>query len=114
MLDQPVKTTRQPSRSSLPAGALTDARLLERFLDDRDQAAFELLVWRHGPMVLRVCRRVIRDLHGAEDAFQATFLTFACKAGDIGKRESVGSWLYKVAFRIALRARDGSSKRGTR
>jgi len=98
----------------LPAGGLTDGRLLERFLDDRDQAAFELLVWRHGPMVLRVCRRIIRDLHGAEDAFQATFLTLAYKAGSIGKRESVGSWLYKVAYRIALRARDGLSKRVTR
>src|SRR5229473_1602826 len=114
MADQPLETIRRCPRPLLPAGGLTDGRLLERFLDDRDQAAFELLVWRHGPMVLRVCRRVIRDFHGAEDAFQATFLTFAYKAGGIGKRESVGSWLYKVAYRIALRARDGSSMRATR
>jgi RNA polymerase sigma factor (sigma-70 family) len=114
MQDQPVETIRRSPRPLLPGGGLTDTRLLERFLDDRDQAAFELLVWRHGPMVLRVCRRVLRDWHGAEDAFQATFLTFAYKAADIGKRESVGSWLYKVAYRIALRARDGSSKRATR
>src|SRR5712692_5379354 len=75
-------------------GGLTDAQLLDRFLTEHDEAAFELLVWRHGPMVLRVCRRILRDAHGAEDAFQATFLTLACKAGSIGKRESVGSWLY--------------------
>src|SRR3984957_4446675 len=79
--------------------------LLERFLPRRDEIAFEMLVWRHGSMVLNVCRRVLRDAHEAEDAFQATFLVFSRKLGSIGKGESVGSWLYKVAYRVALRAR---------
>jgi RNA polymerase sigma factor (sigma-70 family) len=94
-------------------GGLTDAQLLHRFLTKRDGAAFELLVWRHGPMVLRVCRRILRDAHGAEDAFQATFLTLACKAGSIGNQEVVSSWLYKVAYRIALRAKASATKRAT-
>ena len=110
----------QPARTLIPhvrqffrptgAGGLTDAELLTRFTARRDKAAFELLVWRHGPMVLRVCRRVLRDDHAAEDAFQASFLTLACKAGSIGKQESVGSWLYKVAYRVALRAAEGSAR----
>jgi HlyD family secretion protein len=114
MLDQPPKIIWQHSRHVLQTGSLTDDRLVERFLEQQDQAAFELLVWRHGPMVLRVCRRVLRNSHSAEDAFQAVFLTLATKAEAIGKRESVGNWLYKVAFRIALRARDGSTRRATR
>jgi RNA polymerase sigma factor (sigma-70 family) len=83
----------------------TDAQLLERFVQGRDDAAFELLVWRHGAMVLNVCLRLLHREHDAEDAFQATFLTLVRKAGTIGKRASVGSWLYKVAYRVALRAR---------
>jgi RNA polymerase sigma factor (sigma-70 family) len=79
--------------------------LIERFLVSRDQAAFELLVWRHGPLVLGVCRRILGDVHDAEDAFQATFFALARKAGTIGRRGSLSSWLYKVAYRIALRAR---------
>jgi RNA polymerase sigma factor (sigma-70 family) len=86
-------------------GGLTDAQLLARFVREGDEAAFEVLVWRHGARVLSVCLRVLRREHDAEDAFQATFLTLACKAGAIGKQESVGSWLYKVAYRVALRAR---------
>ena len=82
----------------------SDAQLLERFVRDRDPAAFELLVWRHGPMVLNVCRRVLRREHDAEDAFQAAFLTLVRKAGAIGDGASLGGWLYKVAYRIALRA----------
>src|SRR5205807_950109 len=78
-------------------GTPTDAELLERFAVARDQAAFEVLVWRHGPMVLNLCRRVLRHEHDAEDTFQATFLTLVRRAGSIAKREAVGSWLYKVA-----------------
>lgn len=98
---------RQLRRVVLPRASdgLTDAQLLERFLQSRDEAAFELLVWRHGAMVLNVCRRVLSREHDAEDAFQAAFLTLARKADTIGKRTAVGSWLYKVAYRIALRAR---------
>lgn len=91
-----------------PAAAegVSDAQLLQRFVQQRDQQAFELLVWRHGLMVLNVCRRVLHHEHDAEDVFQATFLTLARKANTIGKRESLGSWLYKVAYRIALRAKN--------
>src|SRR5437773_2441467 len=85
--------------------ALSDTQLLENFVSRRDEPSFEVLVWRHGAMVLGLCQRVLRDSHDAEDAFQAAFLVFARKAGSIGKRESVGSWLYKVAYRIALRIR---------
>jgi RNA polymerase sigma-70 factor (ECF subfamily) len=86
------------------AAELTDAQLLERFVRARDEAAFELLLCRHGPTVFRVCLRVLRRHHDAEDAFQATFLTLAQKASAIRRTESVGSWLCKVAYRIALRA----------
>ena len=82
-----------------------DDQLLERFVRGRDEVAFEVLVCRHGPLVLGLCRRVLRDEQEAEDAFQTTFLTLARKAGSIGRREALGSWLYKVAHRIALRGR---------
>jgi cobalt-zinc-cadmium efflux system membrane fusion protein len=84
---------------------LGDELLLERFVRRRDEAAFEVLVCRHGPLVLGLCRRLLRDEQEAEDAFQATFLALACKARSIARRESLGSWLYKVAYRIALRLR---------
>jgi RNA polymerase sigma factor (sigma-70 family) len=87
------------------ADRVSDGQLLERFLTRRDEIAFEMLVWRHGSMVLNVCRRVLRDAHEAEDAFQATFLVFARKLASIGKGESIGGWLYKVAYRVALRSR---------
>jgi RNA polymerase sigma factor (sigma-70 family) len=93
---------------------LTDAQLLGRFLSDRDEAAFEVLVWRHGPMVLGVCGRVLRAEADTEDAFQATFLTLLRKAGSISKRQSVGSWLHQVAFRVALAARAGTARRAAR
>src|SRR5439155_8436824 len=73
-----------------------------------------VLVWRHGPMVLSVCRRVLRHEQDAEDAFQATFLTFVRRARSIAKRQAVASWLYKVAYRIALEAKALASKRSVR
>jgi RNA polymerase sigma factor (sigma-70 family) len=82
-----------------------DARLLERFVDRREQGAFEELVCRHGGMVLGVCRRLVRNSADADDAFQATFLTLARRATTIRRRDSVDGWLYKVAWRIAIRAR---------
>jgi DNA-directed RNA polymerase specialized sigma24 family protein len=85
--------------------AVTDAQLLERFAATRDEAAFELLARRHGPMVLGVCRRVLGDAHEAEDAFQATFLVLARKAASVASYRSTGRWLYTVAQRVALRAR---------
>jgi RNA polymerase sigma factor (sigma-70 family) len=84
---------------------VSDVQLVERFLTQRDESAFELLVWRHGAMVLGVCRRVLGDAHEAEDAFQATFLVLARKAASAARHRSVGGWLYTVAFRVALRAR---------
>jgi RNA polymerase sigma factor (sigma-70 family) len=88
--------------------ACTDRQLLEQFVSQREQASFAALVWRHGPMVLNVCRRVLGQDQDAEDAFQATFLVLAKKAGTIRKQDSVSSWLHGVAYRIAekLRARE--------
>jgi RNA polymerase sigma factor (sigma-70 family) len=94
------------------AAGTTDADLLDRFVARRDEAAFELLVWRHERMVSGVCRRVLRHEHDADDACQAAFLTLACKAGSIGRRQAVGGWLYQVAYRIALRARNDAQRRG--
>jgi RND family efflux transporter MFP subunit len=84
------------------ASGLTDGQFVERFVNQRDEAAFEVLLWRHGTMVLNVCRRILRQEQDVEDAFQATFLTFVRKARAISRREAVAGWLYKVAFRVAL------------
>src|SRR5262249_11903944 len=94
--------------------APSDAQLLERFVTWRDQAAFELLVWRHGPMVLGVCRRLLPNLADAEDAFQATFLVLVRKAASVIRREAVGGWLYRVAHRVALRARSVLARQAVR
>jgi RNA polymerase sigma factor (sigma-70 family) len=83
---------------------VSDAELLARFARDRDQAAFELLVWRHGSMVFGACRRILRDAHLAEDAFQAAFLILARKAGSVRAGGSVAGWLHRVARRVAIRA----------
>jgi RNA polymerase sigma factor (sigma-70 family) len=89
----------------------TDNELLKRFLADRDENAFEALVRRHGPMVLALCRRVLRDPQDAEDAFQAAFLVFVRKAASIAKPELLGNWLYGVATRTARAARAAAEKR---
>ncbi|MCC6418196.1 MAG: sigma-70 family RNA polymerase sigma factor [Gemmataceae bacterium] len=96
------------------SGGLSDAELLERFVTARDEAAFEVLVWRHGPMILGVCRRLLRREQDVEDAFQATFLALVRKGHTIGRREAVGSWLYKVAYRTALAACSASARRAGR
>jgi RNA polymerase sigma factor (sigma-70 family) len=96
------------------AGMMSDAQLLDRFLSRRDEAAeaaFEELVSRHGPMVLRVCRAVLRDAHDAEDAFQAVFLVLASRAGSIRQSGSIASWLFGVAHRVAWRARRSAARR---
>jgi RNA polymerase sigma factor (sigma-70 family) len=87
------------------ADTLTDGQLLERFATQHEEAAFEALLHRHGPLVLGVCRRVLHDPHEAEDAFQATFLVLARKAPSLDRRGSVGNWLYTVAYHLALKAR---------
>src|SRR5262245_36283133 len=83
---------------------LTDEQLLTDYLHRRDEAALAALVRRHGPMVWGVCRRVLRNYHDAEDAFQATFLVFVRKAGSIASRELLANWLYGVAHQTALNA----------
>jgi RNA polymerase sigma factor (sigma-70 family) len=93
------------------ARGLSDQQLLDRFTRDRDEAAFTELVRRHGPMVLSACRRVLRHEQDAEDAFQASFLVLARKAGSVRQHDSVGGWLYQVAYRLALRVRAGTSQR---
>jgi RNA polymerase sigma factor (sigma-70 family) len=92
-------------------GSLTDGQLLERFVACRDEAVFEALVERHGPMVLQICRATLGNACDAEDAFQATFLVLARRAGSIRRRESVASWLFGVARRIAARARVNAARR---
>ncbi len=91
--------------------ALSDGQLLTRFVSAHDEAAFAMLVRRHGPMILGVCRRVLRHSQDAEDVFQATFLILARKARSVLNREAIGSWLYRVAFRAALEARAMRSRR---
>jgi len=88
-----------------------DAALLDRFSRVRDEAAFELLVWRHAGMVLAACRAVLRDHHAAEDACQATFLALARRAHAVGSRGTAAGWLYRVARRTAARA---ARRRGVR
>jgi RNA polymerase sigma factor (sigma-70 family) len=95
-------------------GGLTDGQLLGHFIERRDEAAFEALVRRHGPMVLGVCRRVLGRLHDAEDAFQATFLVLARKAPSLRARELVGNWLYGAAYRTAMQARSTIARRQVR
>jgi RNA polymerase sigma factor (sigma-70 family) len=93
---------------------LAEGELLERFVAGRDEAAFAALLARHGPMVLGVCRRVLRDEHDVEDAFQATFLVLARRAGAIHDGDLVGHWLYGVAHRVSVRARALSARRHAR
>src|SRR5687768_16183104 len=84
------------------SAALTDAELVGRYAERRDAAAFEVLVWRHGPMVWATCRRIIRHQHDVEDAFQATFLALARTAGTLGTPLVLGGWLHRVAKNASL------------
>jgi RNA polymerase sigma factor (sigma-70 family) len=98
----------QALRRFLPrrlAAASPDGQLLERFVAMRSEEAFTALVDRHGPMVLRVCRRVLPHYEDAEDAFQATFLVLSRRAGSIRKTASLASWLHGVAYRVSAKAR---------
>jgi RNA polymerase sigma factor (sigma-70 family) len=100
--------------ASQTKSSATDAELLGRFVSHRDEVAFTGLLTRHGPMIWSVCRRILADVHRAEDAFQATFLVLVRKAGSISRREHLASWLYGVAFRVALDARAQAARRSQR
>ncbi len=96
---------------------MTDGQLLERFMAGRDEAgdlAFETLVTRHGPMVMRVCHNMLEDPYDVHDAFQAVFLVLSRRANAIRDRRSVGSWLYGVAVRVSARARVTAIRRHIR
>jgi DNA-directed RNA polymerase specialized sigma24 family protein len=112
----PTRLSRQLRRAILlPHGTdRSDGELLKRFVQARDEAAFEALLQHHGRMVLGVCRRVGGNTPDAEDAFQATFLVFVRKAASLRTPEAVGNWLYGVAYRTALEARVRAARRRSR
>jgi RNA polymerase sigma factor (sigma-70 family) len=93
------------------AVGLTEGELLERFVGGHDEAAFEALMARHGPMVLGICQRLLRDPNDVDDAFQATFLVLVRKAGTLRRRDLLGNWLYGVAHRVAIRSRGLAARR---
>src|SRR5262245_53538619 len=93
---------------------LSDRELLERFVGAHDEAAFTVLIERHGPMVLGVCRRQLADCHEVEDACQATFLVLARKAASVRKKTSLGSWLHGVACRVAATLKRDHARRKSR
>jgi RNA polymerase sigma factor (sigma-70 family) len=92
-------------------GGWTDSQLLDHYVHGQDSSAFQELVSRHGSVVHRVCRGVLKDIHEAEDAFQATFLVLARKAPEIQDPEALGGWLRGVAYRVAIRARRRAARR---
>jgi RNA polymerase sigma factor (sigma-70 family) len=103
------------SAALLREGAgLTDGQLLENFLSKRDESALAILVLRHAPMVWGVCRRILRDEHDAEDAFQATFLVLVRKGASIASRELLANWLHGVAAQTARKARAMTARRRAR
>jgi RNA polymerase sigma factor (sigma-70 family) len=96
------------------AAGLSDADLVARYVRRRDEAAFAALVRRHGPMVLGVCRRILRHPQDAEDAFQATFLVLVRRAASLRSPETIANWLHGVACRTALEARGAAARRRAR
>jgi RNA polymerase sigma factor (sigma-70 family) len=107
LLSRPVR--RAPAKP--PTDDATDAELIDHFVTRRDHNAFAVLVRRHGPMVFGVCRRVLRDPHDAEEAFQVTFLVLVRKAGTLRQPERLANWLYGVASRVAHKAKLSASRR---
>jgi RNA polymerase sigma factor (sigma-70 family) len=90
---------------------MTEGQLLDRFVNRRDEEAFEALVARHGPMVLAVCGRLLTDPNDVDDAFQATFLVLVQKAGSLRRQDLLGNWLFGVAYRVSARARATAARR---
>jgi RNA polymerase sigma factor (sigma-70 family) len=111
-LRQPLKRLCR-ALSPPDGGALSDGHLQALFLADRDEGAFAALVRRHGPMVLGVCRRLVRHQQDAEDCFQAAFLVLAQRAASV-RCGSLAAWLYGVAYRVALRCRRTTARRCAR
>jgi RNA polymerase sigma factor (sigma-70 family) len=99
------------TRAAVDPTSWPDGQLLDTFLAERSESAFRELVARHGSLVFAVCNRVLRHRQDAEDAFQAVFLVLARRAADVWPRDAVGSWLYGVAHRVALKARSLRARR---
>jgi RNA polymerase sigma-70 factor (ECF subfamily) len=112
-MDTMVRHLRRAVRRQDAEGR-TDGQLLSAFIDAKDEAAFDAIVRRHGRMVFGVCRRIAGNHHDAEDAFQATFLVLARKAGSIRPREMVANWLHGVALRTSRKAKGLRVKRSRR
>src|SRR5438552_13506548 len=89
----------------IPAAATSDRQLLERYSREHNEEAFAGLVRRHGALVMGICRRILGNRADADDVFQATFLVLARKASSLSWHDSIGNWLYGVAYRLARRAR---------
>jgi RNA polymerase sigma factor (sigma-70 family) len=114
MADRPFTRALWHVRQALTAQNIEhfpDGRLLERFVAQHDEAAFEALVHRHGPLVHAVCRRLLPTTQDVEDAFQATFLVLVRRASSLDRRGSLSSWLYTVAYHLALKARAHAARR---
>src|SRR5438105_15660389 len=114
MTTRPVTVFMHHLRKTLLAAdgvGLTDGQLLALLVEKRDEGAFEALLRRHGPMVMGVCRRILHNVHDAEDAFQATFLVLVGRASSVRPPGMVGNWLYGVAYRTALEAKRLAAKR---
>src|SRR2546429_3689749 len=112
-----VPETRQDAVNGLAARSdepPSDGELLQRYVKERDESAFTILVERCGPLVLGVCERILQDRHYAEDAFQATFLVLVRRAGSLDGGRSLGNWLYAVAYRTAVKAKAMAAKRRAR
>jgi RNA polymerase sigma factor (sigma-70 family) len=116
MSNDVISILRKLGRAALAGDGIerSDHELLNEFIDRRSEAAFEALLYRHGPMVFGVCLRVLRHRQDAEDAFQATFLVLSCKAASVVPRQMVGNWLYGVAYQTAIRARAIRAQRQAR